>query len=72
MKKTNLCVKVLKPIHVNIFDVLEFHRGQRQELRRFDTVKQLAKYSKKNNKIFPKRMAKRGALKFLLRKLFSC
>jgi hypothetical protein len=42
------------------------------ELRRFESVKKLAKYSKDKGLIYPKNKAKKqGALRFLLRGLFG-
>jgi hypothetical protein len=65
-------MKVLSKIHVNIYDVLELWRGQRQGITRFRNVAQLSRYSQEEDKIYPKKKAKAGVMKFLLRPLFSC
>jgi hypothetical protein len=61
-------------IHINIYDLEHYdrlHELERAEgavLRRFDTVKELAKYSKRG-KVYPRDLAKaKGALRFLLRR----
>jgi hypothetical protein len=62
--------KALAGIHVNIFDVLQHLRsGTLGDVRRFDTVRELARYSKSRRKIYPKVLAKGSALRFLLREL---
>ena len=53
-------------IRVNIFDVLHAH-GEGGEAPKFRNVKALADYSYATNQIFPKHIAKGGALKFLLK-----
>lgn len=75
-------MKVLRPIRVNIFDLLEYHKAYERcqgqvvnlvPLRKFATVKALAEYSMDNDyeKVYPRKQAKKqGALKFMLRKLF--
>ncbi|KAF8244949.1 hypothetical protein K440DRAFT_635592 [Wilcoxina mikolae CBS 423.85] len=76
----------LPPINVNIFDLRDYEQVFRSrnegsnetpgnvpvalKLELFPTVKALAKYSKKNGKIYPKKAAKvQGALRFMLRRL---
>lgn len=66
----------MKDIHVNIYDLEHYDRlheighADRAALRRFATVKELAKYSKKG-KIYPRDKAKaKGALRFMLRGCF--
>ncbi|KAF8441940.1 hypothetical protein BDZ91DRAFT_181741 [Kalaharituber pfeilii] len=65
--------KLLAQVHVNIYDFIVYQRaqlaGQQATLRRFPTVKELAKYSKKK-KIYPLLAAKKDAtLRLLLRPL---
>jgi hypothetical protein len=50
----------------------EVQRGEKTTLKKFADVRALAKYSKKHKKIYPKERAKQqGAVKFMLRGLFS-
>ncbi|KAF8535865.1 hypothetical protein BDD12DRAFT_891642 [Trichophaea hybrida] len=76
----------LPPINVNIFDLCDYEKVFRSKkecsnetsgnvpkaskLEFFPTVKALAKYSKKNDKIYPRKVAKKqGALRFMLRRI---
>lgn len=62
--------KALADINVNIFDVLQHVRsGTPGDVRRFDSVRDLARYSKNRKKIYPKKQAKGCALGFLLREI---
>jgi len=62
----------LAGIHVNIFDLLQHVRtGAAGLVRRFGNVKELARYSKRRGRIFPREQAKGGALRVLLRVLFG-
>jgi len=68
---------VVRGINVNIYDLEHYDRllesgcGDGAVLRRFTTVKELSKYSKKEKKIYPLEEAKeKGALKLMLRGLF--
>ncbi|KAK3950470.1 hypothetical protein QBC32DRAFT_13963 [Pseudoneurospora amorphoporcata] len=65
------CRKVLKSVHVNIFDLLDAVR-QGTTPQRFQNSYLLAQYSVASNKIFPKRFAKDdgGPVKVLLRLFF--
>ncbi|KAF8242193.1 hypothetical protein K440DRAFT_591220, partial [Wilcoxina mikolae CBS 423.85] len=64
--------KALRDIHVNIFDLLQHVRtGATGQVRRFETVRELARYSKNSKKIYPKEQAKGSALRFLLRHIFG-
>jgi hypothetical protein len=64
--------RALAGIHVNIFDLLQHVRtGAVGQVRRFANVKELARYSKRRGRIFPREQAKGGALRFLLRVLFG-
>lgn len=68
---THLTSKVqkFKRTHVNIVDLVDAY-GTTDSVDMFETVKALAKYSKKTKKIFPLDEAKDGGLlKFLLRKI---
>ena len=40
-------------------------------MRRFGNVRELARYSKRRGRVFPREQAKGGALRFLLRVLFG-
>lgn len=53
---------------VNIFDVLQAAKTGIPP-RRFDSLRQLAVYSKRKKRVFPKDEAKGGALKFLLKRI---
>ena len=66
------CRKIVKRIHVNIFDLVDVRSGALPvaQLRLFQTQRQLRKYTKRRNKIFPKGDAKAGGiLKYLLREI---
>lgn len=60
----------LKSVHVNIFDLIDAARTD-QPARTFGNDAELAKYSKKKGKVFPKLVAKQNKLlKFMLRQLY--
>jgi len=67
------CRKALRSVHVNLVDLINPARITRGDpVRRFESVRALAKYSKSSKKIFPKEVAKAGGvLRALLRPLFS-
>lgn len=58
-------------MHVNIYDYIDSeHTGE--PVRTFESLKKFRTYTKKNNKVFPKEVAKDNALlKFLLRPIFG-
>ncbi|TCD65123.1 hypothetical protein EIP91_003054 [Steccherinum ochraceum] len=61
------CRKIVKRAHANIIDYIDAKRlGQR--VRKFPSLKTLAKYTYAEDKVFPKEQAKAGGvLKYLLR-----
>jgi len=62
------CRKAVKSKHVNLVDLVQ----HRDKVRVFSTVKELAEYSKKQEKIFLKQSAKAGGiLRYLLRPIFG-
>jgi hypothetical protein len=65
-------VQLVKDIHTNIFDLLEYTRRgfpKHQPLRFFGTEEELGKYSYSSDpkKVYPREWAKFGALRFVLR-----
>ena len=64
--------QLLKTKHVNIFDVIEArdaHTVVAPDLI-FDNVRDLARYSRRNNKVFPRVQAKKdGLLNLMLRQI---
>jgi hypothetical protein len=65
-------VQLVKDIHTNIFDILEYTRRgfpKHQPLRSFETEEELGKYSYSSDpkKVYPREWAKFGALRFVLR-----
>ncbi|KAH9980912.1 hypothetical protein BGW80DRAFT_1453864 [Lactifluus volemus] len=61
------CRKAVKSKHINLVDLV-YHVDQ---VEMFPSVKALAKYSKKNGKIFPRESAKAGGiLRYLLRHIY--
>ncbi|KAK0731743.1 hypothetical protein B0H67DRAFT_85409 [Lasiosphaeris hirsuta] len=60
------CRKALKRVHVNIHDLLSaIENGH--AVHRFRNVRELAEYSVREGKIYPKRWVKDGPIKALLR-----
>ena len=61
----------MKHVWVNIYDVLDAEKTG-ETVTRFPNLKALAIYTTANDyeKVFPKRRAKGGALKFLLKQIF--
>ena len=53
---------------MNIFDVLQAEKTG-ESVRRFKRLKDLSEYSIENEKVFGKKDAKGGALKFLLKQI---
>ena len=58
----------MRGIWINIFDLLDAKKTGTRVLR-FPNLRALAEYSYENEKVFPLKKAKGGALKFLLRKI---
>ncbi|CCC06009.1 hypothetical protein SMACR_00225 [Sordaria macrospora] len=66
------CKKILRGVHVNIFDLLEAVQKGTQP-KRFRNADQLAEYSVANRKIYPRRYVKKesaGPVRVLLRLFF--
>lgn len=64
-------IQLLKPIDVNIFDLIDAARSG-EPARTFTNTGQLAKYSKKRGKVFSKAAAKQNKLlKFMLRRIIN-
>ncbi|KIJ29783.1 hypothetical protein M422DRAFT_268735 [Sphaerobolus stellatus SS14] len=59
----------VKHVHVNVFDVVDAQRQGRQATPIFRNVQQLKTYTIENGMTFPKKRAKRGLLKYLLRNI---
>ncbi|QRV85704.1 hypothetical protein RhiJN_13722 [Ceratobasidium sp. AG-Ba] len=65
------CKKAVTKTNVNLVDLVDMPNTQKP-VTRYETVKQLSKYTKKHGKIFPRDEAKAGGiLKYLLRQLFG-
>lgn len=57
-------------MHVNIYDYID-SENTGEPVRTFASLNKFRTYTKKNNKVFPKKVAKDNALlKFLLRPVF--
>ncbi|EIN03758.1 hypothetical protein PUNSTDRAFT_77588 [Punctularia strigosozonata HHB-11173 SS5] len=64
------CKQAVKRIHVNIVDLLDA-RARGEQVRLHRNMHQLAQYSIRTGKIFPKKQAKAGLLlKYLLRQIY--
>ena len=62
--------QALHSVYVNIYDLIDA-KASGTRVRTFSNRQQLATYSIKNNKIYPKRKAKEGGpVKLLLREIF--
>ncbi|KAG9847636.1 hypothetical protein KCU98_g3831, partial [Aureobasidium melanogenum] len=64
------CKKILKKTHVNLVDLMNARRTHKK-VGKFDTEKQLSKYSRETGKIYPKKDAKGDVVKVLLRHILS-
>lgn len=66
---------MLQRIHVNLYDLEHYDRrlvlGQPIELKIFPTVQALSNYSTNHLKVFLKPKKGKGALRWILRELFS-
>ena len=65
---TPFSAQAVRSRHINLVDLV-YHTDQ---VQMFPSVKELAKYSIENNKIFPKNLAKAGGiLRYLLRRIIN-
>ncbi|KAI0773917.1 hypothetical protein C8Q74DRAFT_1200046, partial [Fomes fomentarius] len=65
------CRKTLKKTHVNLVDFIDPRRNPEVPVRVFPSEKELAKYTNKHRKIFPRSNVHAGSLlKYLLRRIF--
>ncbi|KAL4917604.1 hypothetical protein BDW62DRAFT_201629 [Aspergillus aurantiobrunneus] len=65
------CRKALGRVHVNLIDLIDANRLGK-EVRKFQSVAALAKYTRKKQKAFPKAAAKKeGVLRDLLREIWG-
>ncbi|KAI5847659.1 hypothetical protein DFP73DRAFT_474802 [Morchella snyderi] len=65
-----LCRKKLAPLNVNIYDLIHFTRTG-QPFTFFPTLQALRDYTIEKELFFPRELAKRGPLKFLLREILT-
>ncbi|KAK7686019.1 hypothetical protein QCA50_010830 [Cerrena zonata] len=65
------CRKALANVHVNLVDLVDARRrGRRGDVKVYETVQQLRKYTRKTGKYFPRQVAKAGGvLRGLLRRM---
>jgi hypothetical protein len=62
-------VQAVKEVFVNIVDLVDSRR-RRHSVPTFDTLEELAQYSKREHKIFPREQASAGnLLKYLLHEI---
>lgn len=66
-----LSPQLVKSLYVNICDLVDYSISRR-EVQLFDTLEDLAEYSRMQGKIYPRENAyAKGILRFLLREIFS-
>lgn len=64
-------LQTLANVHVNLVDLVDARRrGRRGDVKVYETVQQLRKYTRKTGKYFPRQVAKAGGvLRGLLRRM---